>query len=80
MLFEQLIDLEKVRTKNLKFRIDLQDQVMDALDSWSVTNNTGHYMAFKHHISFATDLAAKFGCFRFRTMPDIVSKLLLVVI
>ena len=33
-------------------------------------------MAFKHHISFATDLAANFGCNRFRIMPDIVSKLL----
>ena len=29
-----LIDLEKVRTKNLKFKTDLQDQVMDG---WSVT-------------------------------------------
>ena len=33
-------------------------------------------MAFKHRISFATDLAANFGCNRFRIMPDIVSKLL----
>ena len=24
--------------------------------------NAGHYMAFKHHISFATGLAANFGC------------------
>ena len=38
--------------------------------------NAGHYMAFKHCISFATDLAANFGCNRFRIMPDIVSKLL----
>ena len=30
-------------------------------------------MAFKHCISFATDLAAKFGCNRFRITPDIVS-------
>ena len=36
----------------------------------------GHYMAFKHRISFATDLAANFGCIPFRIMPDIVSKLL----
>ena len=37
---------------------------------------TGHYMAFKHRISSATDLAANFGCDRFRITPDIVSKLL----
>ena len=34
------------------------------------------YMAFKHSISFATNLAANFGCNRFRITPDIVSKLL----
>ena len=33
-------------------------------------------MAFKHHISFATDLAANLGWNRFRIMPDIVSKFL----
>ena len=33
-------------------------------------------MAFKHCISFATYLAANFGCNRFRITPDIVSKLL----
>ena len=39
--------------------------------------NAGHYMVFKHRISFkfATDLAENFGCYRFRIMPDIVSKL-----
>ena len=37
MLIEQLIDLEKVRTDNLKFRTDLGDQVMDG---WS--ENTVH--------------------------------------
>ena len=31
---EQLIDLEKVKTDNLKFRTDLRDRVMDG---WSVT-------------------------------------------
>ena len=31
-------------------------------------------MAFKHRISFATDLAANFGCNRFIIKPDIVSK------
>ena len=36
----------------------------------------GHYMAFKHRISFATYLAANFGCVRFRITPDIISKLL----
>ena len=34
MLIEQLIDLEKERTDNLKFRTDLRDRVMDG---WSVT-------------------------------------------
>ena len=34
MLIEQLIDLEKVRSDNLKFRTDLRDLVMDG---WSVT-------------------------------------------
>ena len=38
--------------------------------------NAGHYMAFKHCIPFATDLAANFGCNRSRFTPDIVSKLL----
>ena len=33
MLIEQLTDLRKVRTENLKFRTGLQDRVMD---SWSV--------------------------------------------
>ena len=33
--------------------------------------NAGHYMAFKHHISFAIDLAANFGCDLFRFTPDI---------
>ena len=33
MLIEQLIDLEKNITENLKFRTDLPDQVMD---TWSV--------------------------------------------
>ena len=34
MLIEWLIDLEKVRTNNLKFRTDHQDLV---IDGWSVT-------------------------------------------
>ena len=41
--------------------------------------DNGHYLAklaFKHSISFPADLAANFGCNRFRIMPDIVSKLL----
>ena len=33
-------------------------------------------MAFKNFISCATYLAAKFGCNRFRIIPDIVSMLL----
>ena len=40
MLIEQLIDLKKVRTDNLKFRTDLQDQVMDG---WSVTLSINVY-------------------------------------
>ena len=39
-------------------------------------DNAGHYMAFKHRISFAADLAASFGCYRFGNTPDIVPKLL----
>ena len=43
--------------------------------------NACHYMAFKHHISFATaDLASNFGWDRFRITPDIVWKLLLAAI
>ena len=42
--------------------------------------NAGHYMAFKHRISFATDLVAiqpaNFDCDRFRIMLDIALKLL----
>ena len=34
MLIELLINLEKVRTDNLKFRTDLRDLFMDG---WSVT-------------------------------------------
>ena len=41
---------------------------------------SGHYMAFKHCISFATDLATNFGCYRFRITPDIISKLLSIAI
>ena len=28
--------------------------------------NAGHYMAYKHSISFAIDLATNFGCYQFR--------------
>ena len=38
--------------------------------------NAGLNTAFKHCISFATDLAANFGCYPLRIMSDIVSKLL----
>ena len=83
MIIEQLIYLRKVGTENLKFRTDLPDQVMDG---WSVTLllhckikfhpvNAGLCMAFKHSISFVTELTANFGCYQFRMMPDIVSKL-----
>ena len=36
---------------------------------------TGLCMAFKHRMSFATNLAANFGCYWLRIMPEIVSKL-----
>ena len=42
--------------------------------------NVGLYIAFRHHISFATDFAANFGCYGFRIMPEIVSKLLFTTI
>ena len=42
--------------------------------------NVGHYMAFKHCISFVTYLAAIFGCDQFRITPDSVSKLLCTAI
>ena len=35
-----------------------------------------HYRPFKHSISFATYLAANFGCYQLRIMTDIVLKLL----
>ena len=35
--------------------------------------NAGLYMAFKHCISFATDLAANNICYHFRILPDIQS-------
>ena len=41
----------------------------------SVSCQCWHDMAFKHHISIATNLAANFGCNQFRIMLDIVSKL-----
>ena len=40
MLIKQLIDLEKVRTDNLKFRTDLRNWVMDG---WSVTKYMNVY-------------------------------------
>ena len=85
MLIEQLINLEKVRTDNLKFRTDLQDdeclqrQIAQKIFKSKIEArpvNAGHYMAFKHRISFATNLAVNLGCNRFRITPDIISKLL----
>ena len=35
-----------------KFKLKIEDYPVKA----------GHYMAFKHHISFATDSAVNFGC------------------
>ena len=48
--------------------------------NWSSFFNAGHYVAFKHRISFATDLAATFGCYRVRIMPVIFYKLLCAAI
>ena len=158
MLMEQLINSQKVKTDNLKFRTDLRDQVMDnrsvtqlmtvykgrllkkssyqklklvlstlvtiwlsniylapavptccqgthrcrwqrasvepagssrelwrgRLWPWAQLRclcSSQYYAVVKIRIgtsveSTATDLAANFGCCRFRTMPDIVSKLL----
>ena len=38
------------------------------------TVNAGLFMAFKYHISFATDFVANFGCDLFRIIPEIVEK------
>ena len=38
--------------------------------------NAGHYMAYKHYILFAANLAANFSCNRFIIIPDTVFKLL----
>ena len=48
------------------------------IENWSLSCQRWslHYMAFKHHISLVTNLAANFDCNRFRIMPDIVPKLL----
>ena len=35
---------------------------------------SSHYIALKQSISFATDLAANFGCYQFRITPNIISK------
>ena len=42
--------------------------------------NAGHYLAFKHSISFTINWAANLGCNWFRIVPDIVSKHLLTTI
>ena len=44
MLIEQLIDLEKVSTENLKIRTDLQDRVMDGLINNTVDDYTGIFL------------------------------------
>ena len=41
----------------------------------AVLANAGLYIAFKHSVSFAMNLAANFGCYQIRIMPEIVSKL-----
>ena len=76
--------LRKLRTENLKFRTDLRDQVMDdrsATQKMIILNRQIAQKILKskieatRHSSF-TELAANFGCFRFRIRPEIVSKLL----
>ena len=37
-------------------------------------------MAFKYHISFATDLAANFGCYRFRISESHLKKVLSILL
>ena len=97
-LIKQLIDLEKLRTKNLKFRTYLQDRVMDGwsvtqqiivykdkllkylqIENWTSSSQHWSQDGFQHSISFATNLTANFGCYRFRItlmIPDVISKLL----
>ena len=43
MLIEQLIDLRKVRSENLKFRTDLRDRVMDGSTSWLDSNTVNDH-------------------------------------
>ena len=88
MLTEQLINLRKVRSENLKFMTDLPDRVMDC---WSVTQqmiifigrllkkslDRSLFIQYRslHGLQialFATYLAANFGCNRLRIMPEIV--------
>ena len=81
MLFTRVVNLRKVTAENLKFRIDLQVQIIDC---WSKTQlmiifsrsldcskkfdwkiqaraaNANVYMAFRHGISFETDLTLNF--------------------
>ena len=87
MHIKQLIDLEKVRTDNLKFRTYLENQVSNTVDECLHTVDkclpsqiAQKIFKSKHgvqnRISVATDLAANFGCYQFRITPDIVSKLL----
>ena len=77
MLIVQLIDLEKVRTdKDRSLRSSYGWLVSNTVDECLQRKiaqkifkskiearpvNAGHYMAFKHRISFATDLAANLG-------------------
>ena len=53
----------------------LQRQIAQKNSNLLVLSTLVTYMAFKHSISFATNLAANFGCHGFRIIPDIISKL-----
>ena len=77
MLIEQVSNLKKMRTENLKFRINLQDllvsgqfliilrgRMLTKIFEFKIeacTVNAVLNMTFKHFFSFTTDLAANFG-------------------
>ena len=61
MLIKELINLWKVRAENiLVYKGSLLKKFLKSKFK-ACPVNAGSYMAFKHHISFATDLAANFG-------------------
>ena len=76
--WDQVMDscLETQKMINFKAKKSLHGKSKFVQTAYGPVNAIGFYMAFKHCISFATNLAANFDCDRFRIMPEIVSKLL----